>query len=165
MRRADLRSPIQRGRERGGDGLRLRDRERSNVPGDVDVEIAEPVISVVEIETPRPGVPVQIAMVLLARYAEHALVCERQPAQAGSIFLERRAGELRSLRSGDQMLPGHADAVDREARKQAMTNVEALRDLVEGEGDEHLVASVRRLGVLQRSLDQLGADAPDRKST
>src|ERR1051325_5795111 len=160
VRRADLCGQIQRCPERGGDGLGLRHRERSDVAADVDVDVADPVIPVVEIETPRSGVLGQIAVVFLARYAEDTLVGERQPAQAGGIFLDRRAVELRPLQRGDQTVPRHVDAVDRDARKHPMTNVDPLRNLVEREGYERLVAGVRLLGVLQRSLDQLVADPP-----
>lgn len=95
----------------------LRDRKRSDVTADIHVSVAHPVASVVEIESSRPAIVDQIAVMLFARYAENPLVRLREATQGRIFFLKRREIELRALQAADQMLSRCADAVDRKSGK------------------------------------------------
>ena len=83
----------------------------------VDVSVTRPIISVVEVESSRPAIVDQIAVMLLARYPKDPLVRLHEATQSRGFFVERCAFELRPIQAADQMLSRHADAVDRKSRK------------------------------------------------
>src|SRR4051812_19511194 len=94
----------------------------------VDVNVAGPIIPIVQAKAPRSAVLDEIAMVLLAGYPKHPLVRLHEASQRRSVFVERSAFELRPMQPIDQPLSGHAHGVDWKPWEQSTSDVEPLRD-------------------------------------